>query len=217
MKTQKAYISALLTLTLTTAMVHGAEIFNFSDMVGGTIQFNGTASSFEFNPNTNQWSIISESGGTGSATGLEGTFTGGPWSYGAITSSSGVQTATVNPGPATLTINDGAGYLATANVAWVNVTTYQGAGFLNVGAIVNLSNLAYSGANVDLMSFFSAPAGVLTLSFQYNPAMTLSQLTAGSGPYLTSFSGSLTPVPEPGVLAICGLGFALLGRRILRK
>jgi len=218
MKIQNACLSVLLALTLPTAVVRGAEIFNFSDANGASIQFNGSASSFQFVPNTGfQWSITSESGGTGAANGLQGFFSGGPWSYGAITSISGLYTANVSPTSATLTINDGAGHLATANVAWDQVATYGSAGYLNMSAVVNLSGMSYSGANVDLLNFFSSSAGILTLSFQFNPAMTLSQLTAGSGPYITSFSGSLTSVPEPGVLGICALGFAFLGRRIFKR
>ncbi|MGA9777142.1 MAG: PEP-CTERM sorting domain-containing protein [Verrucomicrobiia bacterium] len=214
-------LSGALALTLTTAVVHGAEVFSYSDAVGASIQFNGSASTFQFdnNPsNGDQWSITGESGGTGSALNLQGAFSGGPWTIGAITSSSGVETANINTSPsAMLTINDGAGYLATASVVWGQIYTYAGAGGLNADLTVNLSNLAYSGANVDLLNFFSASAGELNLTFQFDPAMTLSQLTAGSGPYTTSFSGSLTPVPEPGIMAIFGFGSLLFGRRLFKK
>jgi hypothetical protein len=202
-------------------MVLGTEVFSYSDVVGASIQFNGSASTFQFDNNPSsgdQWSITGESGGTGSAMSLQGSFSGGPWTVGAITTISGVETANVNASPsAMLTINDGAGHLATADVVWGQIYTYLGAGGLNANLAVNLSNLSYSGANVDLVNFFSSPAGELNLTFQFNPAMTLNQLTAGSGPYTTSFSGSLTPVPEPGVLAVFGLGFVLLGRRLLKR
>ncbi len=218
MKIQKPCFSVVLALTLTTAMVQGVEIFNFNNLNAAAIQFNGSASSFQFNPSSGfQWSITSESGGTGDATGLQGFFSGGPWVYGAITSVSGIQYATVTTTSGTLTINDGAGYLATANVDWLQVLTSGGAGYLNVSAAVNLSDLSYSGANTDLLSFFSAPAGILDLSFTFNPVKQLSDLTSGSGPYTTSYSGSLTAVPEPGTLGICALGFVLLGRRIFKR
>jgi hypothetical protein len=97
------------------------------------------------------------------------------------------------------------------------VSTYQGIGGLNANLTVDLSGLSYSGTNPDLSSFFSAPAGELNLSFQFNPAETLSQLSAGTGPYNTSFNGSLTPVPEPTSLLIFGMGFMLLGRRVFFK
>jgi len=212
MKTQKMSLSIVLALTLATATSYATVIFNFSDVAGSSIQFNGAASSFQFDNNVSnghQWWITSESGGINSALALQGSFGGGPWSYGPITVNGADEYAAVTQ-PAVLTINDGAGHLATANVAWVEVTTSQGIGGLNANLIVNLSNLAYAGANVDLLNFFSAPAGELSVSFQYNPAMSLTQLTTGTGPYLTSYSGSLTTVPEPGTMLLASLGGGLL-------
>jgi hypothetical protein len=212
MKIQKTFLSIALALTFTTAMTHALEVFNFSGEVGASMQFNGTASSFQFDNNVsgNQWWITSESSGS-SALGLQGLISGGPWSYGAITINGLQQYATVNPTSTTLTINDGAGFLATANLVWGAVSTYQSVGGVNtLNTTVNLSGLSYSGANVDLLNFFSAPAGELSLSFQFNPAMTLSQLTAGTRTYGTSFSGSLSTVPEPGTMLLGSLGGGLL-------
>jgi PEP-CTERM motif len=216
---QKTILSAVAAFALSAALSRGTEFFNFSVVPGASIQFNGTASSFQFNNNTtngHQWSITTEGGGSG-ALGLQGAFTGGPWIYGAVTVNGLVQSAVVNPTLAGLTINDGAGHLATANVTWVDVTTMQSAGFINASAVVNLSNLSYTGANADLHNFFSAPAGSLDLSFQFNPTMTLSQLSLGTGPYTNSYSGSMSPVPEPASLLILGAGFLLLGGRAVIK
>jgi hypothetical protein len=48
----------------------------------------------------------------------------------------------------------------------------------------------------------------MNLSFQFNPGMTLSGLTTGPGPYVTSYAGSLavTAVPEPATFVLVGLG-----------
>ena len=216
---QKTILSTVAAFALSAALSRGTEFFNFSVVSGASIQFNGTASSFQFNNNPtngNQWSITGEGGGSG-ALGLQGSFTGGPWTYGAVTVNGPVQSAAANPVSALLTINDGAGYLATANVSWIDVSTYQSTGGLNASVVVNLSSLSYTGANADLQNFFSAPAGSLDLSFQFNPTMTLSQLSLGTGPYTNSFSGSMSPVPEPRPSCIPGAGFILLGGRAFIK
>src|SRR6266568_4721779 len=63
---------------------------NFASTPGSTIQFNGTASTFQFNTSTlsgyagSQWSIGSETGGTGSAVGLFGVVNNSPFGYGPI-------------------------------------------------------------------------------------------------------------------------------------
>jgi hypothetical protein len=219
MISKKTILSTMAAFALSAALSRGTEFFNFSVVPGANIQFNGTASSFQFNNNPtngNQWSITGEGGGSG-ALGLQGSFTGGPWTYGGITVNGTTQSATVNPVSALLTINDGAGHLATAHVLWVTVATAQSAGFVNASAVVNLSGLSYGGANTDLQNFFSAPAGSLDLSFQFNPGKTLTDLTTGAGPYDNSFSGSMAPVPEPSSLLILGAGFMLLGGRAFIK
>lgn len=219
MKILKICISTLIALVFSTAMTQAVQFLSFSTVAGATMQFNGNASSFQFDNNGsgNQWWITGEGGGSG-ALALQGSFSGGPWTYGGITINGLDQSATVDPSSTVLTINDGSGHLATANVVWGVLSTDQGVGGINANLSVNLSELSYLGANSDLLSVFSATTGILDLSFQFNPAMTLSQLSAGSGPYATSFSGTLAPTPEPASLLVFGVGgIALLGRRILRR
>ena len=217
---KRAVFSAATALTLSVAMARGGEVLDFSALVGAGIQFNGTASSFQFNNNTggNQWQITLENGGTGSALGLVGRFDGGPWSYGLITPSGPVEIANVNVVPAsTLVITDGAGKLATAHVDWGQVSTYLSSGGLNANLTVNLSGLSYSGSNPDLLTFFSGPAGEANVSFQFIPGQDLNGLTGGTGPYTTSFSGSLSAVPEPTSILLLGLGIVLFGFRSFLK
>jgi hypothetical protein len=220
MKNPTIALSVAAALMLPAAMTQ-AQVLNISGETGASIQFNGTGSSFQFNNNGagNQWSVTTESGGLGTATGLLGVFNGGPWTYGAISTAFGIESASVSANPASkLIINDGVGFTAMANLDWVQVSTYQSSGYLNANATVNLSNLSYSGTNPDLQSFFSAPAGTATLSFQFNPAMDLNALSAGAGPYTTSFSATLSAVPEPTSALVFGLGVLLLGcRRFFRK
>lgn len=204
-------------------MAPAVQVYSYAVLGGASIQFNGSSSSFQFlnDPVTgNQWSITGETGGSG-ALNLNGWFSGGPWTYGTVSSIDGVESATVSAPPgnplATLSIYDNNGHYATANVIWVDISDYLDIGGMNGGLAINLTGLSYTGSNPDLLSFFSAPSGMLNLSFQFIPAMTLQQLTLGTGPYNTSFSGSLTPSPEPTSLLIFAGGFTLIGCRAFFK
>jgi hypothetical protein len=219
MRIQKIALSTALALAVSATMTHAVQFINFSVYAGASMQFNGTNSSFQFlnGGSGNQWWITGESGGATGALLDQGHFLGGPWTYGSIfDNGSGTQTATINASPAaTLEIFDGSVY-ATANVTWGVIDTVSTAGGINESATINLSNLSYSGGNADLASIFDGPSAQLVLSF--TPGMTLSQLTSGSGPFTSAFSGSITATPEPGSLLVAGLGFAmLLGRRVFKR
>ena len=224
MSLSKFKLFAVTGFACTCLACHATQVYQFANVVGSTIQFNGVNSSFQFNPNGlgNDWAITSESGQpSGSVLGLSGAFLGGPWTYGTITTSFGgmVQTANVNPLAASLSINDGAGFLATADVVWGVISTFQNSGALNASLTVNLSSLHYGGLNTDLLAFFSNPAGSLDVTFNFNPNGTLTQLSSGPGPYTAAFSGSLTPAPEPATWALLLTGLAGLGfmRNLRRK
>ncbi len=187
-------------------------ILNFGPTDGSSIQFNGTQNTFQFNNGYNgyQWDITSETGGS-SAVGLNGSVLNGPFHYGPITiSGSGItqiQSATVLGPLGTLDINSGPLVDLTGTVNWINIATYFGVGGLNAYVNVNLSNVSYSGSNADLQTLQANQPGILDVSFQFAPGETLTQLSTGTGPYSTSFSGSVTTaVPEPTTLAMAGLG-----------
>jgi hypothetical protein len=87
----------------------------------------------------------------------------------------------------------------TGTIDWVEITTLDSVGGINADLTINLTGLAYSGANQDLKTLVAGSGGTLDLTFQFSPGMTLSQLSSGQGGYETSFSGSMsvqTAVPE---------------------
>lgn len=197
-----------------------ALTLNFSSTQGATIQFNGTGDSFQFNGSPiytgTQWQIGSENDGTGSAVGLFGLVDNGPFSYGPVTTVTlpglDYEYATVGVGETGgLQINDGAGYTLTGNVDWIQVATYNYAGAINGQLAVNVKDLAYGGANADLQALVANAPASMSLTFQFAPGMTLSQLSSGNGPYTTSYSGSLHVVPEPSALTLALVGLVVCG------
>ncbi|MEJ0089566.1 MAG: PEP-CTERM sorting domain-containing protein [Limisphaerales bacterium] len=234
MKTKYAILSVVSgALLACSAEAQDFLSLNFASTPGSTIQFNGAASSFQFNSssspifggvfNGTQWQIGSQTGGTGSATGLLGWVNNSPFSYGSITtiiSGSGIdQTANVSGSPGALLVNDGSGFNMTGLVNWGQISTHDFAGAINASLTVNVTGLSYAGSNPDLLTFVANSPAALNLTFQFSPGRTLSDLTTGSGAYQTSYSGSLSVVPEPTSVGcfILGLGVLAFVRHFKRE
>jgi hypothetical protein len=236
----KSFAATMAGLALSVVASHAQLTLNFSSSPGGSvIQFNGTNSSFQFNPSTtpliipnppsppltityyvgSQWSITSVVGGTGSALSLLGSVTNGPFNYGPITTtivgSHIDETADVTGPLGGLSISDNAGNFLTGNVDWVQLATHDFGGSINAGLTVNVTDLTYAGTNPDLEALVASGNGAMDLTFQFAPGMTLTDLTTGSGAYQTSYSGSLSVVPEPTTVGcfLLGLGVLTLTRR----
>jgi hypothetical protein len=181
---------------------------NFAANTGSTINFAGTNNLFNFAFGTNgfQWNITSETSGFTAATGLNGNFLNGPFNYGPITTNGFQQTATVLGPLGNVRIYDGVGFL-NGTVDFMDVSTFFNVvGILNAEVNINLTGVSYSGGNPDLQLLNSEQPGTLDLSFQFAPGLNLGQLSSGSGPFTTSYSGSISVVPEPSTLALAGFG-----------
>lgn len=194
--------------------------FDFQQVPGAAISFNGTNGTFQFTPTSGPDFVINYSSGTGSALGLNGTITG-TFTIGTITTSGGVSSAPVT-GTGTLDIADGSGHDLTATITMGSPTGISKQntlpGNLNPTHSVNLSGVHYSGSNSDLSAFANAVSQNAYVSFF--DTHTLSQLkSGGSTVNSTMFSGALTAiVPEPGTIimalaAVPALGGAWLSRR----
>jgi hypothetical protein len=234
MKLIKSFIAAMLGLALSAVTSHAQLSLDFSSSPQSTIQFNGTNSTFQFNASTSlgfggyffgsQWFIGNETGGTGSALNLLGVVTNGPFSYGPITTNLAVETANVLGPLGALNISDGVGNSLTGTVTWIQLETSAFAGGINPSLTVNVTNLTYAGLNPDLLALVAGSPGSMDLTFQFSPGRTLGDLTSGSGPYQTSYSGSISvseilPVPEPASvgLFLAGLGVLVCSRRFIRN
>lgn len=136
-----------------------------------------------------------------------------------------VETVTVNDsgaGPHQLTINDngGSGSNLTADVLGFYLSSTTGAsGSLNTNATVNLDNFSYSGSNPVLQQLAASPGGIVTVTFQFTTPKPLSSFTGtGHSGTSTSYSGSISAVPEPSTMALAGLGaLGLISYGLRRK
>jgi len=199
---------------------------NFASTPGSTIQFNGTSDSFQFNPSTStlfggifsgsDWMIGSEANGNGSALGLLGMVNNGPFNYGPITITGSEQSAAVTGPLGALVISSSSGNL-TGEVNWAQIETFDSSGALNAALVVNVTDLSYAGSNADLLKLATGGATAMNLSFQFSPGETLTQLSTGTTPFTTSYSGSISSVPEPTSFGSFLVGAFILGSARLFK
>ena len=157
--------------------------------------------------------------GGGSSLGLYGNIDG-VFTIGAISISGGVQTASVS-GSGTFSITDALGVVFSETLNWVDIYTFGTTGGVNAGASINLTGITYNGNNSDLLELKNATAGVATVSFQFIPGKTLQELTGqagfpNTGTLATTYSGTVTSVPDNGTTAIL-LGMGLLGVGVISR
>jgi len=205
--------TVIIALLLSLSFQAKAITLNFQGLDGTVISF-ATNSTFGFtSTNGYQFSISSVQGGLGDSVGLNGFLSpGGPFTIGPITTNGGLQSASVT-GTSTLHITDKGTNDLTGTINWISIATISVAGVLDLSGQVNLSGITYPvGTNSDLTTLAAAGSASDVVTFQFVPAKDLTTLSTQGGQ--TSYSGSITAVPEPStmVLALAGI-FAFLSIR----
>jgi PEP-CTERM motif-containing protein len=111
-----------------------------------------------------------------------------------------------------------AGKTFSAPIDFVQLTEFN-LGPVHLGGIagsVVLGAATYTGSNTDLLSLANHPAGGIVISFQkVRGNLDLDQLFARG--FTTSWSGSVSPTPEPGSLLLLGSGVVGLVGAARRK
>lgn len=186
---------------------HGFVDFSGASQFSFVNATSGVNAGYSFDVNGASASLPGDS--IGDVGNMSGTYT-----IGTITTTGPIQSAPVT-GSGTLTIFDGSVDL-TGTLVWNNIATMGTGSTLNVSGELNLTSVTYSGVQVDLKTFAAAGALSDTVDFTFNPAETLTQLATTSSPLKTSFSGTITTVPDS-AMTIELLGGAFLAIAGLRR
>jgi hypothetical protein len=198
-----------------------------SNAVGANLDFTGTpiGATFVFTDNGLGESFkVTGSTGLGDSVGLFGTISGSfSYTNASIVTLGPLQTAPVVSSGGLLTITDSSNNSLTGQIVGVDATTLGTGGGVNVGGVINLTDVMYSGTNSDLRELKNDAAGnggITVISFQFATPTSLSALATDGSDHVTSYSGSIAAnvVPEPSsaVLGIIG-AMALWGCKLRRS
>ena len=183
----------------------GQVSFDFASLTGASIKFTGTGDKIEFpNAPLGYDFAITDATSPGLA-GLSGNI-GGTFVVGTISSPlSGVEQALVTTSNGSFSVYDGVTASLTADLDWKDITVYNKlSGVMNGTGIANLSNIAYTRSNSDLVAIRDGQQQTVVLTFQFSPLKkkSLTDLMTDGQVNSTSYSGSLSSVPEPSALVL---------------
>ena len=196
----------------------------FSSVVRSQLRITGANDQFEFidGDNGRDFRVTFVSSGSGSAVNLQGNI-GGHSRIGAITNSSFSQLAPVIEEQVSLfSIDDGSSHSLSGRIDWDSIRTSGAIAALNPFGTLNLSNLTYSGSNLDLAELAAFGSAQISLGFTALPKKTLTQLTADSSVFKSSYSGYVraggTNISVPdGASTLLLFGFALMTMAAVRR
>ena len=208
MKTITKIVAVATALVLSAAASQAAvvDLQISSTAPSGTIQFN-PGGTFQFNGG---FQIVSETGGTGSADGLTGSFSSGLLTVVNVINPYGsfvpIQQGSVT-GKSGFTISAGTAGTLTGTITWGTLTAYPQSGTLLTATVSHLAYVQGATVNSDLKSIAQSAGSSLSLTFQIASGVSLSQLLAsGNVGNPSSYSASMVvPVPESGT-TVAGVG-----------
>lgn len=197
--------------------------FDFSSNMLAFITFLGDPQRAIAFPNMGQYDFTVTHSTDGTMNGLQGSITTAGYTVGAITTMGSTQYAPVS-GTGVFAISDGTNSL-TADLSFAEVFTVSTAVGLSYGTSVNISNFAYSGSNAGLQRVAASaitadPSPVVSVSAQFVPPRSLTQLMMKGSERSTSYSGSFysaAPIPEPSTYAMLAVGLGMVGFSLARS
>ena len=212
--------SALVALFLAAGSAEAIQL-EFAGLAGSYIQFTpgGTITFEDEVPGSFNDFHVTFSDGVGDSVGLTGDIDG-VFDMAPISTIGVLQSAAVG-GAGELAIDDGVGSIFTADLEFIDVTTFFNFGFFNLNGVVNLMNLAYAGSNADLAGLTGSSDSVFQASFAAPVGETLNSLVTGAvkvGNYSGTIAGSGASVnaPEPSA-ALCFAVGSLVGGAACRR
>ncbi len=196
---------ALIAMLGAVAQTADAEVIScdFANVVGASLQFTGTGDTITF-PNTGAYDFLITDSTAPSLVGLYGNISG-TFTVGTITSpAAGFEQASIATTDGTLQLWDGGSQALTADLDWFNVAVFGDLfGALGTGS-ANLTNFTYSGGNSELLAFANGYDQTAVLTFQFSALNqhSLTELMMDGQVNTTSYSGSLSSIPEPSSCAL---------------
>ncbi len=191
---------------------------DFANVAGSSVTFTGTGDTITF-PNTGTYDFLVTGGSPLALVGLNGNI-GGTFTVGAITSPfTGLEQANVTTSDGAFSLYDGVSATLTANLDLKDIVVYNSLfGVMNASGVANLSGISYTGSNSDLLAIENGQQPSVVMTFQFSPLTqkSLTQLMTDGQVNSTSYSGSLSVVPEPSFCAMLGgaaVGLLLVFRR----